>query len=251
VPPAATPTTAEIVASDQTPAPAATRTNKADGALYAYIPAGKFSMGSTRQNDEKPLHVVDINAFWIMQTEVTNAEYARCVGDGTCTPPHNSLANNPEEADHPVVNVDWMQASAYAKWAGGRLPSEAEWEKAARGSDLRPFPWGANTPEATLLNFNSTLSDTTPVMNYPLGVSPYGLYDMAGNVEEWVADWYANDYYAASPAENPPGPTEGIFRVVRGGSYHSDATLVQTTSRGKAAPIRGYATVGFRVVQDK
>lgn len=207
-------------------------------------------MGSTRQEDEKPLHAVELDAFWIMQTEVTNAEYALCVADGACTPPLNERIDDPAYADHPVVNVDWSQANSYAAWAGGRLPTEAEWEMAARGSDLRPFPWGNAAPDATLSNFDSTINDTTPVATYPLGVSPLGLYDMAGNVEEWVADWYADDYYAASPALNPLGPDEGIFRVVRGGSYHSDANLVLVTTRGKAAPNRGYASVGFRVVID-
>ena len=207
-------------------------------------------MGSTRADDEKPLHAVEINAFWMMQTEVTNAHYALCITDGACTPPLNERIDDPDYANHPVTNVDWGQASVYAEWAGGRLPTEAEWEVAARGTDQRPFPWGDTAPDESLLNFASTTNDTAPVAEYPLGISPYGLYDMAGNVEEWVADWYADDYYAASPAQNPPGPAEGIFRVVRGGSYHSDANLVLTTTRGKAAPNRGYASVGFRVVLD-
>lgn len=205
-------------------------------------------MGSTNANDEQPPHLVKLDAFWIMQTEVTHAQYARCVEDGACTPPNSQRWTDPAFANHPVVNVDWEQANAYAKWLGRRLPTEAEWEMAARGMDERIYPWGNEPPDETLANFNFIKGDTAPVGNYPDGASPFHAFDMAGNVEEWVADWYANDYYATSPAENPQGPESGIQRVVRGGSYNSNANGIRTTARGKALPNGDYPSVGFRIV---
>lgn len=221
-----------------------------DGATLVYVPAGKFAMGSTVANDEKPLHAIELDAFWIGLTEVTNEQYAQCVAAGACTAPDNDLADDPAYADHPVVNIDWFQAAEYAAWAGGRLPTEAEWEKAARGTDARPFPWGGQTPDNTFLNFNMSAGTTEAVGAYPAGASPYGLLDMAGNVEEWVADWYAGDYYVASPVENPAGPDEGVFRAARGGSFNSNPNLVRASVRGKALPNTGYPSVGLRIVVD-
>lgn len=206
-------------------------------------------MGSTVAKDEQPVHRVTLNAFWIMQTEVTNAQYASCVTAKICTPPGNQLWDEPTSAAHPVTNVNWEQANQYARWAGGRLPTEAEWEKAARGTDERIYPWGNQEVSDQLLNYNFVKGATTPVGSYPEGASPYQALDMAGNVEEWVADWYTDNYYANSPAENPPGPDKGIFRVVRGGSFNSTRIAVRTTARGKALPNTGFPSVGFRVVK--
>jgi formylglycine-generating enzyme required for sulfatase activity len=232
-----------------TPLPVAgdLRLNTVDGARYRFVPAGPFAMGSTVNPDEAPVHVVALDAFWIMETEVTNAHYRQCVTAGACTAPNNERWQEEAFADHPVTHVDWHQATAYAEWAGGRLPTEAEWEKAARGTDERMFPWPGETSDDEHLNFNAQA--TTAVGSFGAGASPYGLLDMAGNVEEWVADWHSPTYYAEAPAANPTGPETGLFRVVRGGSFISNRGSVRTTARGRAVPDSTYAGVGFRVVQ--
>lgn len=222
------------------------RTNDQDGARYHFVPAGPFTMGSIVSPDEVPVHPVTLDAFWIMETEVTNAHYRQCVEAAACTPPHNDLWQEAAFADHPVTHVDWVQASAYATWVGGRLPTEAEWEKAARGTDERIFPWPGDITDNNHLNFNAQA--TTAVGSFPAGASPYGLLDMAGNVEEWVADWYSPTAYTESTAENPTGPETGLFRVVRGGSFTSNRGQVRTTARGRALPDSTFAGVGFRVL---
>lgn len=213
-----------------------------------FVPAGVFTMGSTAVRDEQPEHSVELDSFWIMRTEVTNAQYERCVAANVCTPPHNERWRDTAYADHPVTDVDWNQAKLYALWVGGRLPSEAEWEKAARGADGRTYPWGDKTPTDQQLNFQFTNEGTTPVGSYPDGASPYGVLDLAGNVEEWVGDWYAGDYYARSPERNPRGPVSGVFRGVRGGSFNSNRRDVRTTARGRALPDTAFPSVGLRVV---
>jgi formylglycine-generating enzyme required for sulfatase activity/CHAT domain-containing protein/Flp pilus assembly protein TadD len=230
-------------------------TNAVDGARYVYVPAGVFSMGLDAGGfDEKPQHEVELDAFWIMQTEVTNEQYEKCVVAEVCSPPFH-----PEWGEddfwavydrHPVIHVTWEQAATYAEWAGGRLPTEAEWEKAARGSDGRRYPWGNTTPTAQRLNYNDEVGDTQPVGSYPDGASPYGALDMAGNVWEWVADWYAEDYYATSPRDNPTGPVDGERRVLRGGAYNSVLYDVGVYYREGAAVTDRSDTFGFRVVQE-
>jgi formylglycine-generating enzyme required for sulfatase activity len=249
--PSATPTRTAptATATPNTPVAGEIRVNAVDGARYVYIPAGEFRMGSdSGARDEKPSHIVLLDDFWIMQTETTYAQYAACVRAGVCTPPDDPRWDDPRYADHPVVNIEWEEANDYAIWAGGRLPTEAEWEKAARGVDGRTYPWGEETPVPALLNFNYTYGDTHPVGSYPEGTSPFGVLDMAGNVEEWVADWYDNDYYANSPERNPPGPEIGVLRVLRGGSYKSNRADVRTTVRGRTLPTAHYPNVGFRIV---
>ncbi len=204
-------------------------------------------MGSTIEGDERPEHTVALESFWIGQTEVTNAQYARCVDAGACTPPRATEWRNADRTEHPVTHVDWGQARAYALWAGGRLPTEAEWEKAARGTDGRIFPWVDVVTNDQRLNFDSP-QGTVPVGNYLAGASPYGALDMAGNVEEWVADWYAPDYYAQSPSRSPLGPASGLFRGVRGGSFNSSRGDVRTTRRGRALPDTAFENVGFRIL---
>lgn len=230
-------------------------TSSIDGARYVYVPAGVFLMGSDEEGgfDEKPQHEVALDAFWIMQTEVTNEQYEKCVIADACSPPsHPDWGTDEFWAAydlHPVTYVTWEQAAAYAEWVGGRLPTEAEWEKAARGRDSRRYPWGDKPPTEDRLNFDNYVGDTQPVGSYPDGASPYGALDMAGNVWEWTSDWYANDYYAISPRENPTGPLDGEDRVLRGGGYDSALYEVTAFYRGGAAVTDQNSAYGFRVVR--
>jgi formylglycine-generating enzyme required for sulfatase activity len=204
----------------------------ADGMEMVCVPAGEFLMGSASSDtefvarDEQPQHTVYLDAFWIDQTEVTNGMYQKCVNDGVCSAPSDSSSStrssyygNPAYADYPVIYVDWNDAKAYCEWAGRKLPSEAQWEKAARGTEGWIFPWGNNSPTSSLLNYFQKIRDTTEVGSYPEGASPYGALDMAGNVWEWVGDWYDSYYYSNSPDSNPTGPASGTNRVLRGGSW--------------------------------
>ncbi|MEZ4661172.1 MAG: SUMF1/EgtB/PvdO family nonheme iron enzyme [Caldilineaceae bacterium] len=220
--------------------------NERDGAAYRFVPEGVFTMGSDLEKDESPVHEVYLDAFWVMETEVTNALYAECVAADACRSPNSSSWQDPALANHPVAEVTWAQANEYAQWAGGRLPTEAEWEKAARGADQRDFPWPNDEPGDHGANLNS--NTTVAVGAFPESASPFGALDMSGNVEEWVADWYSPTYYAVSPPENPPGPAEGRFRIVRGGSFYSNRAATRTAKRDRALPNSSFENVGFRVV---
>ena len=224
--------------------------NPVDQAVYVYVPVGEFTMGDgDGEAHEQPVHRVYLDAFWIMRTEVTNAQYDRCVRAGVCTAPNNSVWRDVRFADHPVRDVDWNQATTYAQWVGGSLPTEAQWEKACRGADLRTYPWGDQEPAASLLNFSgSGIGDTSAAGSYPTGASPYGAFDMAGNVWEWTADWYGAGYYAQSPTENPGGPESGSYRVLRSGSWGDDARYVRCAFRFRDDPIGRDDDGGFRVV---
>jgi formylglycine-generating enzyme required for sulfatase activity len=251
IPPAATPT--------QVPGMGSTQVSPKDSMVQMYVPAGDFLMGSDKakdsqaQDNELPQHTVYLDAFWIDQTEVTNAQYARCVESGLCTPPHStgsythsSYYGDNQYAYYPVIYVDWNQANAYCAWAGRRLPSEAEWEKAARGADGRIYPWGNTAPGKDLLNYNMNIGDTSAVGSFPSGASPYGALDMAGNVWEWVNDWFSDTYYAQSPARNPSGPTSGDYRGLRGGSWSLDERVVGSAYRGYDTSGDGFNVIGFR-----
>jgi len=229
------------------------------GVRMALIGAGSFKMGNDQgEMPERPSHTVNLDAYYIDMFEVTNARYEACVQAGACQTPTISSSNkqtdyygNPDFADYPVIYVTWEMAKAYCEWRGGSLPSEAQWERAARGEDERTFPWGEGA-DCSLANFwedgGNCLGDTAKVGSYPGGVSPYGLYDMAGNAWEWVLDWFGETFYGVSPADNPLGPMGGQMKVMRGGSWSGGALQCRTTTRGRAVPTKGYYNTGFRCV---
>jgi formylglycine-generating enzyme required for sulfatase activity len=235
------------------------------------VPPGSFQMGCDNSNydeycssNELPMHTVSLDGYTIDKHEVTNAQYGECVEANVCKLPtsnssytHNSYFDNPMFADYPVIWVDWYSATVYCAWMGKRLPTEAEWEKAARGSTVyRMFPWGNDPANCTLANFddndgsgNVCIGDTSAVGSYPLGASPYGVLDMAGNVWEWVVDWYGSDYYSSDPVNgwfNPTGPTSGTDRVLRGGSWSSRWYSTRSANRNSSDPGTGSYYVGFR-----
>ncbi len=224
------------------------------------IPKGDFQMGCgsyCANSDMMPLHMVYLDAYYIDIYEVTNAKYVECVDAGACEEPNgdnsysrNDYFGNPKYDNYPVVLVSWEQASAYCSWRDKRLPTEAEWEKAARGTSYRLYPWGSSTPTCELANgYNiCSIGDTDEVGSYPEGASPYGVMDMSGNVWEWVNDWYDADYYDNSPDSNPTGPEDGTYRVMRGGSWGSINGLLTGYRNGSNLPTKTSVTNGFRCV---
>jgi formylglycine-generating enzyme required for sulfatase activity/serine/threonine protein kinase len=241
--------------------PQVTKISSVDSMEMVFIPSGEFPMGADDTDPdagpvEKPQHWLYLSPYWIDRTEITNAMYQQCVKAGDCQPPEKlssktrpAYYNDAQYQDYPVVFVSWEDASVYCHWAGQRLPSEAEWEKAARGKDSQLYPWGDAQADFRKANFNSLAGDTTRVGLYPAGASPFGVLDMAGNVAEWVADWYSDGYYAASPYKNPPGPKSGEFRMLRGGSWFNTAHALRTTFRLWNYPTLHSETIGFRCAQ--
>jgi len=224
--------------------PGEERTSSADGMPIIYIPEGTFRMGGVDDDaklTEKPAHNVQLKGFWMDKFEVTNGMYKLCVQAGTCEPPQRSISEgrksyygNDEFNDYPVVYVTWFQAANYCKWAGRRLPYEAEWERAARGDDLRIYPWGDERPDSSRGNFNYFAGDTTRVGTYAAGISPYGVYDMSGNVAEWVQDFFDPEYYSKGASVNPTGPISRseIFKyVIRGGNFQDVFKDVRVSNR--------------------
>jgi formylglycine-generating enzyme required for sulfatase activity len=228
-----------------------------DGMVLIYIPAGKFLMGTDIKDvaQSKPQHIVNLSAFWIDRTEVSNAMYARCVKDRKCAPPvnprdKNPYYNNPRFANYPVVYIRWDNARDYCKWAGRRLPTEAEWEKAARGTDGRTYPWGEDDPNPSLLNYDNNIGGPLPVNSYPLGASPYGVLNMAGNVREWVNDWYNWSYYFRTVLINPRGPIRGESRSLRGGAFDDSVRQITVYNRFNHFPYSAGNDRGFRCAMD-
>jgi formylglycine-generating enzyme required for sulfatase activity len=197
-----------------------------DGGLLVYIPAGDFIMGIGVGN--APQKTVGVDDYWIYKTDVTNKMYAQCAATGNCAPPSLELGapvySNPDYGDYPVVGVTWDMAANYCSWIGGQLPSEAQWERAARGQNGNVYPWGNDKPGCDVLNYAGCLGHTSGVNDYPAGKSPDGALDMEGNVYQWVNDYYGEDYYDIMPALNPTGPAAGDSRVIRGSSFESEAS---------------------------
>jgi len=262
----------------------ATQISTVDGMVMVYIPSGEFLMGGDVDismaecsnlivsgqckdewfEDEIPAHAVFLDDYYIDKFEVSNGQYAICVNEGVCDRPYLiSMYEDPRYIEYPVVLINWFSANTYCEWRGARLPSEAEWEKAARGTDNRYYPWG-NVFDGELTNFcdsscskyysNHNYDDgydnIAPVGSYPNGASPYGVLDMAGNVGEWVNDWYDKDYYVNSPKENPLGPSSGSSRVIRGGLYYSTGYGVGVTLRSSYGPDFKAVYYGFRCAMD-
>ncbi|HEY9153260.1 MAG TPA: SUMF1/EgtB/PvdO family nonheme iron enzyme [Anaerolineales bacterium] len=216
-----------------------------------YIPAGEFNMGQdTGFVGYKP-HKVYLDAYWIDQVDVTNAMYALCLKAGTCSHParYNNYFDNPKYADYPVVYVTWYAAQDFCKWEGGDLPTEAQWEKAARGLDGRPYPWGTSLPDISLLNYNGDHGDIVSAYDYLFGLSPYGVLQMSGNVRQWMFDWYQRNYYSISPYKNPQGPDSGQYKSLRGGAFNDNSDEVKTYYRAYHDPTSAGQERGFRCAQ--
>ena len=251
-----------------------------DGMKLIYIPEGNFMLGSDLSDPdaeeiEKPQHSVFLDDFWIDETEVTNAMFEKFVNEtGYLTTaekaggisyhydrettkwienngvdwsqPYPSSRGITDRQNHPVIHVSWQDANAYCSWAGRRLPTEAEWEKAARGDNAAIYPWGDQIPDKNLVNFNYLYEDTLSVTELPEGRSPSGVYQMAGNVWEWVADYYSADYYSSSPERNPTGPSTGEYRVIRGGSWNSRLAYIRAANRYRYSEDFRSFYLGFR-----
>lgn len=239
-----------------------------DSAPLSLIPAGEFLMGTSLSNrdagrDEYPERRIFLDAFYMDTREVTNGQYLAFVEatrhrrpehprDKTLTLWRNGTVPAVFK-DHPVVNVDWADASSYCSWAGRRLPTEAEWERAARGTTGRRFPWGNTEPTRTLANYLNQWRNGAglePVGSHPQGASPEGVQDLQGNVWEWVADWYDPHYYEKGPARNPKGPTEGARKVIRGSGWESEAPLLRSAHRLNSDPNNRNHSLGFRCAVD-
>ncbi|MCC6300569.1 MAG: SUMF1/EgtB/PvdO family nonheme iron enzyme [Anaerolineales bacterium] len=270
--------TAEIILPTVTvtATPENLRTSQIDRMPQVYIPAGILHMGGydvRAAPDEFPAHDVTLDAYWMDQLEVTNAMYALCVNAGVCDLPQSlesgrrfDYYENPEFKDYPVVYVTWGQAKTYCEWADRRLPTEAEWERAARGDDLRTFPWGEDKPDGRFANFNMLVTDTSRVGSYAMGASPFGVLDMAGNVAEWTNDFYGFNFYSLAESLNPVGPaaSASLNRVVRGGSLGDAEINIRVSKRSSVKGSNLNAVpgsdlylgefsprIGFRCVEDE
>ena len=236
-----------------TPVDPQDRITDEQGVEMSLIPAGDFTMGSeTGDEDEIPVHTVYLDAFYLDVYEVTNARYMQCVEAGVCSEPSSKSSytqeayyGNPDFSDFPVGNVDWEQAKIYCEWRGARLPTEAEWEKAARGGLIgKLYPWGDQEPDCSQANLSGCSEDPLKVGSHPQ--NGFGLFDMAGNVWEYVWDFYSESYYKESPSQNPQGPEDGIFHGSRGGSGFDEAKYLTSANRGWSIPFTETVYNGFR-----
>lgn len=235
------------------------------------IPASRFTMGCDPEHnngygcpsDELPQHEVSLSAFAIDINEVTNVQYAECVAADGCLPPDAVASQaradyyeNPEYANFPMINVSWDDAVAYCTWAGKRLPTEAEWELAARGTTPRTYAWGDDDPDCSQANIyqdpnmSACVGDTVGVGSYPAGASEFGVLDMTGNVWEWVADSYIEDFYGVSPTENPLAEEANQLRTVRGGGWSANWLAARLTSRAYDLSFYNGPDLGFRCAVD-
>jgi sulfatase modifying factor 1 len=226
-----------------------------DGAPMVLVPAGEFTMGSDEgDDDEQPVHRVGLDSFYLDTFEVTNGRFAKFVAAIQSEPPWGFADQETPvvHAEQPVRWVNWMDALGYCLWAGKRLPTEAEWEKAARGTDGRVYPWGNDPPTAAHAVFGLTEGAETvsPIGHRDPGRSPYGVHDLAGNLYEWVTDWYDDAFYTQNAPSNPRGPVEGTTKVQRGGSYINSPYRLRAAFRTKGDPTEHDPHVGFRCAQD-
>ena len=226
-----------------------------DGAPMVWVPAGEFTMGSEQgDDDEQPIHRVVLDSFYLDTFEVTNGRFAKFVAAIQSEPPWGFADQETPvvQADRPVRWVTWLEATGYCLWAGKRLPTEAEWEKAARGPEGRTYPWGHDPPTAAHAVFGLTEGAETvsPIGNRSPGSSLYGVHDLAGNLYEWVTDWYDEAFYTRQSTHNPRGPVEGTTKVQRGGSYINGPYRLRSAFRTKGDPTEHDPHVGFRCAQD-
>ena len=229
-----------------------TRTNSKNGMMQVFVPKGDFLMGAEdgKASKNHPMHKVTLNSFWIDQVEVTNKMYEKCVSDNSCQAP---MLLDPYYSkiwfeSYPVVYINWQQASNYCKWAEGDLPTEAEWEKAARGIEGGQYPWGNEIPDARSANFNNNIGMLISAYTYQEGFSPYGALNMAGNAREWVKDWFNDTYYSRTPDNNPMGAPIGHYKSLRGGSYLDDGVEISSYNRFFHQPGSAGINRGFRCV---
>ena len=220
------------------------------------IPAGEFAMGSDRgQDDEQPVHRALLSAFYLDAYEVTVSRYAEFLATQKPDPPFKwNEATSGSHENKPVIGINWYDARDYCRWVGKRLPTEAQWEMAARGNEGRIYPWGNVHPTKGHANAGQIkwrgYETLTNVGQFELGKTPNGVYDLAGNLWEWVADWYDSAYYQFSPRENPTGPSAGPLRVLRGGAWNNDSKSIRSANRAGYAPDARRNDLGFRCAKD-
>ena len=229
-----------------------------DSAPMVLVPAGEFWMGLSEGeglDDEQPRHKVFLDAYYIDKYEITSERYAKFLAATGWEKPLNwHRANFPEHGTRPVIGVSWSDADAYCRINGRRLPTEAEWERAARDENERKFPWGDTRPKPSVALFGQMTQFTydllKPIGSYPNGEGPYGTFDQAGNVAEWVQDWYDGEYYREGPERNPQGPTTGQYKMTRGGSWSDMPVYLLSASRTTKLPLTTRnAFIGFRCAQ--